>query len=309
MPVPSFQDLMLPVLKAVGVESTAVKAIRETVARTMSIGEEAQREMLPSGRQEVFVNRVAWALAYLQGAGLIERIGRGLYRITEQGKKVQESPIERVDLKFLRTLPAFQAWRSADTPTPGAAVTDTGRATIPDEDALPPNEQLEHTVGLMKGAVGREVITRLQAETPAFFEQVILDLLIAMGYGGGQIDRAAVVGQSGDGGIDGVIKEDALGLDQIYVQAKRYAANNSVGEPQLRDFAGSLDRHRATKGVFVTLSNFTAQARDYVKHSPKRIILIDGVELARLMLIHKVGVRVKDIYEILEIDENYFSTE
>ena len=262
--------------------------------------------MLPSGRQSVFVNRVSWALMYLGRAGLTERVRRGVWRLTADGESLLADPPSRIDMNYLRKYPAYVAWRTGkDAPTSdGDSV-----SALSNDSTDTPEEALEKAVRHLREALETEVLNRIREAPPAFLEQAVVDLLIAMGYGGGDAAMGRVTGGSGDHGIDGTIKEDALGLDEIYVQAKKYADGNTVGEGDLRNFAGAIDAAGTTKGVFVTTAGFTRAARDYVARSPKRIVLIDGQELARLMVQHDIGVRTRVSHEIKRIDEGYFDQE
>ena len=239
----------------------------------------------------------------MRHAGLVERVHRANYRLTEEGKSLLEQAPARVDLD---RYPGYIEWskkasapppRKDAAPAPSEASTDT------------PEEALHHAVQQLRDALEAEVLDRVRNVTPARFEQVVLNLLTAMGYGSGDPAMGRVTGGSGDGGIDGTIKEDTLGLDEVYIQAKRYAAGNTIGAGDLRNFAGAIDAAGTTKGVFVTTAAFTSAAKDYVKRSPKRIVLIDGEELARLMVEHDVGVRTRTRYEIKRVDEDYFEQE
>ena len=297
----------LPALKALadGTE-TQISKVRVRIAAAEGLTPEDVREMLPSGLLSVFTNRVSWAVIHTEHAGLVEKVRRGVYRITAEGKRLLAREPDRIDLHLLRTYPAYDEWRNSfarKSPKKDAAPAQ------PDESADTPEEVLDRTVQQLRDALESEVLNRVRKAAPAFLEQVVVDLLIAMGYGGGDAAMGRVTGRSGDGGIDGTIREDALGLDEVYVQAKKYADGNTVGESDLRNFAGALDAAGTTKGVFVTTAGFTHAARDYVARSPKRIILIDGEELARLMVAHDVGVRPKIQYEIKRIDEDYFDAE
>ncbi len=299
MAVPDYQTLMLPALQALsnGVE-TPISEVRARVAAAEHLTAQDLKEMLPSGRQPVFVNRVSWAVIYMERAGLVERVRRAVYRVTAEGKRLLQQNPSRIDLNVLRTYPAFLNWSAAKKPStvePSNEPTDT------------PEEELESVVQQLRRALEFDVLDRVRKATPAFLEQVVVDLLIAMGYGGGNASMGHVTGGSGDGGIDGTIREDTLGLDQVYVQAKKYAEGNTVGESDLRNFAGAIDATGTTKGVFVTTANFTRSARNYVARSPKRIVLIDGEELARLMVTHDIGVRIRISHQIKRIDEDYFT--
>ncbi len=307
MPVPDFQSLMLPALRAfaAGVE-TPLSAIRERVAAAEGLSAEEVRELLPSGRQSRFGNRVNWAVIYMERAGLLARVRRGVYRLTTDGEHLLSQAPSRIDLDVLGAYPAFADWsRQAKVP-PSEKDAQAGRRGDLSET---PEEELDRKVGQLNAALETDLLLRVRTASPAFLERVVVDLLRKMGYGGGDVARSRVTGGTGDGGIDGTIREDALGLDEVYVQAKKYAAGNNVGEGHLRDFAGAIDAAGTTKGVCVTTANFTQSARDYVRRSPKRIVLIDGQELARLMVRYGVGVRTRISYEVRLIDEDYFDQE
>ena len=305
MPVPDFQSLMLPSLKALSDGSeTHISEVRMRVAKSEQLSTEDLREMTPSSRQTTFVNRVSWAVIYMERAGLVERVKRAVYRLTEEGKRLLSKELTRIDLKFLRQYPAYNAWISISKQREES---DAQLKTIESTDT--PEEALERAARQVRVELENDVIDRVRKADPAFLEKVVVDLLIKMGYGGGDAERGQVTGRSGDGGIDGTIREDALGLDEVYVQAKKYAESNTVGESYLRNFAGAIDAAGTNKGVFVTTASFTPAARKYVRRSPKRIVLIDGPELARLLVAHNVGVRPRVRLEIKRIDEDYFSQE
>ena len=307
MPIPDFQSLMLPVLKALsgGVEMPISK-VRVYVADTEGLTTEDVRELLPSGRQQVFTNRIAWAVTHMSHAGLVEKVRRSVYRLTKEGERLLAQAPTRIDLKVLRNYSAYAEWRTGQSAP--AASGDTALAVSEDE-SVTPEEALDRAAKELRDALETEVFDRVREAEPAFLERVVIDLLIAMGYGGGDAAMGKVTGRSGDGGIDGTIREDTLGLDEVYLQAKKYAAGNTVGESDLRNFAGAIDAANTTKGVFVTTASFTKAAKAYVEKSPKRIVLIDGEELARLMVEHNIGVRPKIQYKVKRIDEDYFDSE
>ncbi len=307
MAVPDFQSLMLPALKAfAGGGEPTLAQVRERVAVAEGLSTEDVREMLPSGRQAVFVNRVSWAVIYLERAGLLARVRRGVYRLTDEGERLLSGAPSRIDMNLLGEYPEFAEWsQRTNAPPPGENVAPRQNEEISDT----PEEALNRAARQLSGALEADVLHRVRDAAPAFLERVVVDLLIAMGYGGGDATMGRVTGRSGDGGIDGTIREDALGLDEVYVQAKKYAEGNAVGEGDLRNFAGAIDAAGTTKGVFVTTAGFTRAAKDYVARSPKRIVLIDGAELARLMVRHGVGVRTRAVHEIKRIDEDYFDQE
>ncbi len=298
---------MLPVLKALSGDSeTPLSEVRARVAVAEGLTPDDMRELLPSGRQPVFTNRVSWAVIHLGRAGLLERVQSGVWRLTAEGKRLLADAPPRIDMNHLRNYPAYVAWRTGRN-TPSASG-DAALAPL-DDSANTPEETLERAVQQLRDALEADVLDRVRKASPAFLEQVVINLLIAMGYGGGDAAMGRVTGHSGDHGIDGTIREDKLGLDEVYVQAKKYADGNTVGEGDLRNFAGAIDAAGTTKGVFVTTAGFTRAARDYVDRSPKRIVLIDGEELARLMVAHNIGVRTRARHEVKWIDEDYFDQE
>lgn len=306
MPVPDFQSLMLPALKALaGHREVPISDVRQHVAAAERLTTEDLREMLPSGRQSLFMNRVSWAVMYLGRAGLTARVRRGVWRVTEDGTRLLDNPPSRIDMSYLRRYPAYVAWRTGQNVPPSSSG-EAVSSSLSDGSTDTPEEALEKTARQLRELLESEVLERVRQAAPEFLEKVVIDLLIAMGYGGGDARMGRVTGRSGDGGIDGMIKEDALGLDEVYVQAKKYADGNTVGDGALRNFAGAIDAAGTTKGVFVTTAGFTRAAKEYVARSPKRIVLIDGEELARLMIQHDVGVRMRVRYEIKRIDEDYF---
>ena len=304
MPVPDFQNLMLPILETYADEGEISLAdVRKKVAKTFNLTNEDLQMMLPSGRQSIFANRVGWAVKHMERAKLLKRIRRGIYLLTQDGGKLLACKPSRIDLRRLRKYPAYANW----TQTTG--VLSPGDETAPTQDqrvSETPEESLIDAMRNLNSILHDDLLHRVRDAEPAFLERVVVELLSAMGYGGGDIAMAQVTGQTGDHGIDGTIKEDALGLDEVYVQTKRYAEGNNVGEGDLRNFAGAIDAAGTTKGVFVTTSGFTRAAEEYVKRSPKRIILINGVKLASLMIKHGIGVRTQEVCEIKRIDDDYF---
>lgn len=297
---------MLPVLRHTASGETPVAEIRKKVTGDFRLTEAELSEMLPSGRQSRFANRVAWAILYLTGAGLLEKCGRALYRATKEGLDLLQAPPSHLDLDYLKRYPAYVEWRSGTSNSRGQAGA-APRVASSEDSGSTPEEVMEASHRALSSVLEADLLDRIRELSPAFFEALIVDLLIAMGYGGGREEMGSAIGHPGDGGIDGIIKEDPLGLDIVYMQAKRYAEGNSVGRREIQGFAGSLDGVRATKGIFVTTSSFSAGAREYAAMIAKRIILIDGTELARLMIRHNVGVRTRTAYEIKKVDEDYFT--
>jgi restriction system protein len=270
------------------------------LADQFQLTEEDRARLLPSGRQQTFRNRVHWASFYLMKAGLLERPRRGHLRITPRGLDMlrRGGPL---NAEVLKHFPEFREFASGNAATAVQHVVQGGDAT---SAAQTPEEQLEAGYLRHHDGLASEVLAKVRKSSPGFFEQIVVDLLVAMGYGGSRQDAGRAVGGSGDGGIDGIIKEDRLGLDGVYVQAKRWEA--SVGRPVVQAFAGSLEGHRARKGVLITTSDFTSDAREYVTRIEKRIVLINGTELADLLIEHGVGVTEVTSYTLKRIDSDYF---
>jgi restriction system protein len=278
----------------------------DLLATHFSISDSEREELLPSGRQRVFYNRVAWARTDLVQAGALESPARGAVRITDRGRAILKDSPPKLDRKYLGRYPEFQDFRVRTRAVAGAAAMGEPQ-DVEDEPSVTPDESIERAYDQHLTALANELLTRLKSVSPSFFEKLVVELLVAMGYGGTRRDAARVVGQSGDGGIDGEINEDRLGLDKVYVQAKRW--DNSVGRPVVQAFAGSLMGRQASKGVLITTGSFTADARSFVRNLPTRIVLIDGQELATLMIEHNVGVSVVSTYQIKRIDSDYFAEE
>jgi restriction system protein len=302
MAVPDFQSLMVPVLRILASgQEFAPAAVREAAAAEFALSESDLKELLPSGRQTTFANRVAWALAYLKQAGIVESPRRGSYRITERGRGVLATGPDRIDIGFLQQYPEFQAFRSASN----EVLAEPQAAAAPETATLTPDEQMRLGYTRLRDSLAALLLERAKHGSPKFFEGLVIDLLVAMGYGGSRDDAAAVVGGSGDEGIDGIIKEDKLGLDTIYIQAKRWT--NTVGRPDIQRFAGALQGQRARKGVFITTSSFSSDARSYAANLQTTIILIDGAQLAQLMLDYGIGVSEAGSFKLLRLDEDYFA--
>jgi restriction system protein len=309
--IPEFQALMLPVLRSSENGEVKISDVARQLEDELHLSPDERTQFLKSG-QTRFENRVYWAKSYLGQAGLVDFTKRAHFCISKRGKDVLIENPERIDIKYLSQFPEFRAFRQrthkaaeADDPVVAAEVS----TDVPDgASSLTLDEVMRQAHGQLESSLAAELLQRLQTGTPKFFEKAVVLLLVGMGYGGGSVIdlEKALVGGSGDGGIDGVIDQDLLGLDRIYMQAKRYADGNPVGPGAIRDFFGSLDMRRASKGVFVTASTFSSQASETVKQLGKRIVLIDGVQLARLMIRHHVGCRVEETLPIMEIDEEFF---
>ena len=309
MTIPDYQTLMLPVLHLAAEREMRVPEAAERIADQFGLDEAEREEMLPSGRQRVLHNRIHWAKFYMTRAGLIDSPRRGVFTASDSGRTLLANPPATLDTRFLQTIPAFAEFYGKNSS--GQLKADGG---APDPAALParetvatPEEQIEAAFRTLNAALEADLLERITLNSPAFFEKLIVDLLVAMGYGGTHSSAARQLGRAGDGGIDGVIDEDRLGLDRIYVQAKRYAPESAIGRPAVQGFVGSLVGFGATKGVFVTTSSFTTQAVDYVRNLPQRVILIDGQRLAALMIEHGVGVRIQRSLALQRLDEDFFS--
>lgn len=299
MPIPDFQTLMLPTLRLASQGEVRVRDLVSGIATQFGLTEEELAERLPSGRQTTIVNRVSWAVIYLSKAGLLGRVRRGVYCITDRGRSILANPPERIDIRFLSQFEGFEEFRTGNTNEEPANVEPS-----PTLAAGTPDERIEAAFEDLNSALRNELIDRVRAMDPTHFEKLIVDLMLGMGYGAGGSGQH--LGRTNDGGVDGVINEDVLGLDIIYLQAKRYAEGSAIGVDKIREFAGSLDERGATKGVFVTTSHFAPQARAYAQRSPKRLILIDGEELTRLLVQHGVGVRAYRELKLKRLDTDYF---
>lgn len=309
MAIPDFQSLMLPVLKIAGDgnEHHLNEAI-EALALQFGLNEQDRREMLPSGKQRKFDNRVGWARTYLQKAGLLSHTGRSKFRITEQGNNVLKENVTSINIKFLKQFPEFLEFRPSLEKE--ARTEDNGNISqeIIEQTSHTPQEVLETSYQSLRQTLAQEILERVKNSPPKFFETLVVDLLVAMGYGGSLKDAGQAVGQVGDGGIDGIIKEDKLGLDAIYLQAKRW--EGTVGSPVVHGFAGALMGKRARKGILITTSKFSQAAKDYAGSLDNlKIILIDGEQLSHLMIDHDVGVTEESRYVVKKIDLDYFGEE
>jgi restriction system protein len=306
MPIPDYQSLMLPVLKlaADGAEHR-FRDVVERLASDLGITESERGELLPSGTAPLFDNRVGWARTYLKQAGLLESTKRGVLRITDRGLKALANGPSRIDAAYLDQFPEFRMFRSRRRDTVEEAAPEAALQQA--ESTLTPEDALAAAYGKLRAGLEEELLDQVKSASPAFFERLVIDVLVAMGYGGTRQDAGRAVGRSGDGGIDGIIKEDRLGLDVIYVQAKRW--DGTVGRPEIQKFAGALQGQRANKGVFITTSNFSREAHEYVATISSKIILLDGETLAKLMVDHDVGVTPIGTYQLKRVDTDYFEGE
>ena len=298
--MPDYQTLMLPTLEAYSDGAPhRVRDLIPVLADRLRLNADERRELLPSGTQRRFDNRVHWAASYLKQAGLLTAQGRSLLAITERGRTVLSDRPNRLSNKDLEQFPEFLVFKARNRGKHDAA---TQGSTEP--GAQDPEEALEASWQELREQLAQELVGRVRGVSAAFFERLVVDVLVKMGYGGTYADAAQVVGGSGDGGIDGVIKQDPLGLDAVYVQAKRWEA--PVGRPAVQAFAGSLEGRRATKGVMITTSSFTPEAKGFVDRISKRIILIDGETLARYMIEFGVGVTTTRSFDVKRVDLDYF---
>ncbi len=292
---------MLPLLQhfADG-EEHANQETMDALAKGLQLTEAERGQLLPSGKQTIFTNRVAWAKSHFKQAGLLDAPRRGVYRLTERGREVLHSHAGPITLRFLDQFPEHRAFRSQTKA--GVQVEDSQPS-----NNLTPQEYIESGYQQMRTTLATDLLTRVKECSPDFFERLVIELLLAMGYGGSRQEAGQAVGKSGDGGIDGIIKEDRLGLDVIYIQAKRW--EGIVGRPEVQKFAGALQGQRARKGIFLTSSAFTKEAVAFAAAIESKIVLIGGEELVTLMIDHNIGVTPVASYEIKRIDTDYFTGE
>jgi restriction system protein len=309
MAIPDYQTVMLPVLKLAsdGGEHRFRDAV-ERLASEFGLSDAERAELLPSGNQPIFDNRVGWARSYLKQAGLLHSPKRGVFQITEAGRALLAENPRRIDNALLERYDAFREFRSRRRdPNEAEVEVDTSRTQAEPPADQTPEDALASAYQKLRKNLENELLDQVKSSSPAFFERLVIDVLVAMGYGGSRQDAGRAIGRSGDEGIDGMIKEDKLGLDAIYVQAKKW--DNTVGRPEIQKFAGALQGQRANKGVFITTSDFSREAHDYVNAINAKIILIDGRRLAQLMVDHSVGVALIGTYELKRVDSDYFEGE
>ena len=302
MAIPDFQTIMLPLLQHIGDgQEYSNREITEALADYFQLNEEERNELLPSGTQKKLKNRIAWAKADLKMAGLIISPKRGVSVITQKGRDVLRQNLHRIDRRYLKdNFPEYETKVSGRGKKPDPVNND-------DTTEKTPHEILDNAYQNLFQELSTELLEQVKGSTSSFFEQLVIDVLVSMGYGGTLQDAGQSIGRAGDEGIDGIIKEDRLGLDVIYVQAKKW--ENTVSRPEIQKFAGALQGKRARKGVFITTSEFSQGAIDYASSIESNIVLIDGMELARLMIEYRVGVSTTDTYEIKRIDYDYFEEE
>ena len=299
--IPDYQSIMLSLLKFISDGNEyKMRDVTDQLAVKLGVSEDEKKELLPSGAAPVFYNRTAWAKTYLKKAGLIDSPKQGTVFITQRGRDVLKTNPPSIDVKFLKTFPEFIAFQTAKKDD------ETIEPTEVDENSETPEEALETAYQKIRKSIAQDLIAKVLAMSPAFFEKLVVELLVRMGYGGSIKDAGKAIGKSGDEGIDGTIKEDKLGLDIIYIQAKRWQQGNVVGRPELHKFVGALAGQGAKKGIFITTSTFTKEAIDYVPKNETKIVLVDGDQLAQYMIDYNLGVTRVNNYEVKRIDSDYF---
>lgn len=305
MAVPDYQTIMLPLLRFAAQrndEITTNEAV-EILGKEFNLSDKDLKELLPSGIQSTFVNRVGWASTYMKKAGLLEQTRRGYYRITSRGHELLKKQPKTINVKTLKQYPEFIAFQQLKGTRSGEKEKVTSDNV--EMKTTTPSEDLEEAYENIRNELANELLYKLKKTTPSFFERVVVELLVKMGYGGSRLDAGKAIGKTGDGGIDGIIKEDRLGLDVVYIQAKRWD-NNPVGRPEVMQFVGALQAQKANKGIFITTSRFTEDAKNYVYQIGSKIVLIDGDQLTNLMIEHDVGVATVSLYPVKKIDTDYF---
>ena len=298
--IPDYQTIMLPVLKLLADrQEHSLQETIEYIVNQFNVSLEERRELLPSGKQSIIDNRVGWARTYLKKAGLLEYTRRGFYKITPRGIDILNHNLNRIDIAVLKEFPEFRNFQNLKQPR------ETSVNHPSEESDLTPQEVIANAVETLRNELADELLEQLKVGSPKLFEIIVVDLLVKMGYGGSWEDAAKAIGRSGDEGIDGIINEDRLGLDVIYIQAKRW--NGSVGRPEVQKFAGALMGQKARKGVLITTSDFTNDAKDYASKVEAKIVLIDGSTLVNSMIDYGIGVSTTASYEIKKVDLDYFT--
>lgn len=300
MAIPDYQSIMLPLLKFTGdKQEHSLRQVIDTLADQFHLTAEERRELLPSGHQATFNNRVGWARTYMKKAGLLKSTRRGYMCITDRGLNVLKQKPAKIDLELLGQFEEFIAFRTFRREKPA------GQKEAEEELERTPEEAIESVYQNLRIDLANDLLQQIKASPPSLFENIIIDLLVKMGYGGSRKDAGEAIGKTGDEGIDGIIKEDPLGLDIIYIQAKKW--DNTVGRPEIQKFAGALQGKHARKGIFISTSNFSREARDFTSSIDTKIILIDGGQLTQLMIDHNIGVSPSVTYETKKIDLDYFT--
>lgn len=302
MTIPDFQSLMLPLVRyaADGKEYSLREAI-EALADEFHLSDAERRELLPSGSQSAFDNRVGWSRTYLKKAGLLSSPRRSYFQITSRGQEVLASNPARINIGFLRQFPEFLEFQRGQSKDSEVSIADG-------TELITPEESIESAYQRARATLAADLLQTIKDCSPDFFERLVVDLLVRMGYGGTRKDAGRAIGRSGDGGIDGIINEDRLGLDVVYIQAKRWDST-SVGRPEIQKFAGALQGQRARKGIFLTTSTFSKDAQEFVSRIESKIVLMDGETIAQLMIDYGVGVNTVATYELKRVDSDYFTGE
>lgn len=301
MAIPDYQSIMLPLLKlASDKKEHSMREAIEFLASFFKVSKTELQELLPSGQQRIFDNRVGWARTYLKKAGLLDSQKRGFFIIADKGLSVLKSNLQKITVEFLRQYPEFIEFQTIKK---GSKETEDGEISVQQT----PEESLEYGYQKLRQALSQDLLDKIKSCSAVFFEKLVVELLVKMGYGGSRQDAGQAIGKSGDEGIDGIIKEDKLGLDVIYIQAKKW--EGAVGRPEIMKFVGALQGQHARKGIFITTSYFTEDAMQYAKKVESKIILIDGDELSKLMIDYDIGVAQMVSYDIKRIDSDYFSEE
>jgi restriction system protein len=303
MAIPDFQTIMLPLLQFAGDgKEHSIREAHDHLAKHFELTPEEINELLPSGAQKKFYNRVGWARSYLIKSGLMVSTRRGYFQITERGQHTLTENPGRIDMKYLERFPEYQEFKTERHNV--SKENKSGQERMPVDEKKTPQEALEEAYQEMRETLAHELLQKVMASSPAFFERLVVELLVAMGYGGSMRDAARAVGQAGDEGIDGIIDEDRLGLDTIYIQAKKW--QGTVSRPEIQKFVGALQGKRARKGIFITTSDFSQGAREYVLRIDAKVVLINGQRLTQYMIDYNVGVSTISRYEIKRLDSDYF---
>lgn len=302
MAVPDYQSLMLPLLRFTGdKEEHSLREAIDALADQFNLAPDDRKQLLPSAQEEVFVNRVGWARTYLVKAALLQSTRRGHFEITQRGLEVLARGPSRIDVRFLEQFDEFREFKALRRPRSSASNGEDAEIDL----ETTPEEELEAAYGRLRDGLIADLLQQVMNASPSLFEKLVVELLVKMGYGGSRQDAGKAIGGSGDEGVDGIINEDRLGLDIIYIQAKRW--QGTVGRPDVQKFAGALQGQRAKKGVMITTSTFSPDARAYAAQIDSKIALIDGKQLARLMIDHNLGVSSVASYEVKKIDTDYFT--
>ena len=305
--IPDFQTIMLPLLKQISDRKEyKLDMIVDSMAKEFKITDEERMELLPSGQTFVFGSRVSWARTYMKKAGLLETPKRGYSKITDRGLKVLEQKPSKINIAFLKQYPEFNDFQTINKSEKDDEEKLIHPQPDPEQTTQTPEELLETSYQTIRKDLAQDILDKILTLSPSFFERLVVELLVKMGYGGSIQDAGKVIGKSGDEGIDGTIKEDKLGLDVIYIQAKRWQPGNVIGRPEIHRFLGALVGQGAKKGIFITTSTFTKDAISFIPRTETKIVLIDGMQLAQYMIDYNVGVTVQHIYEIKRMDNDYF---